>query len=284
MPLIPDSTIQQQQTPFGPLDLAQALFLQNQIPSGSSSGSNASTSAIGWTAAPGGWVYTSADSPTFVMSSGTADYTNTFWPGQKLRLVQSTTRYFIITQVAFSAGNTVLTVYGGTDYTLANSQISSVYYSDASAPFGFPTDPSKWTVSLTDTTDANQNTPTANTWYNLGGLSVDIPIGVWRISASGEIRATLSSGTTAEVTAALSTSNSSVSDTNMQSGRFRGVGSGATVTYAAGFWIYKHSLTLTSKTTHYLLGRFSASNGATLQFSGSTDGIPTRVRVESLYL
>ena len=46
-------------------------------------------------------------------------------------------KYFIVTGVGYSSPNTTLTLYGGTDYDLANSPIIEPYFSMAKAPMAF---------------------------------------------------------------------------------------------------------------------------------------------------
>jgi len=65
---------------------------------------------------------------------------------QKLKLQQGSVKYFIITGVGYSSPSTVLTLYGGTDYDLANSAIIEPYFSMAKTPYGFPLDEAKWRV------------------------------------------------------------------------------------------------------------------------------------------
>lgn len=48
-------------------------------------------------------------------------------------------KYALVTAVgAYSAPNTPITIWGGTDYSLANATISNPYYATVSQPFGFP--------------------------------------------------------------------------------------------------------------------------------------------------
>jgi hypothetical protein len=49
-------------------------------------------------------------------------------------MTNSTTKYFYIVTVA----DTLLTVSGGTDYTVANAAISAIYYSKVTTPLSFP--------------------------------------------------------------------------------------------------------------------------------------------------
>lgn len=90
--------------------------------------------------APDGWIpesatmsYASANSITMV-----GDYSNRYQKGDKVRFVQTTTKYFYVLSVAYAAGNTTITFFVSTDYTVANAAISSVYYSHALNPMGFP--------------------------------------------------------------------------------------------------------------------------------------------------
>ena len=137
----------------------------------------------GWIDANETWTYASADDPTYTFTIS-GDLTGKYSAGMRIKLTQTTAKYFIITKVAYSSPNTTITVYGGTDYDLANATITSPHYSMVKAPQGFPLDPDKWSEQVTDTTERTQSSPTANTWYNLGSLSLSVPIGVWNISYS----------------------------------------------------------------------------------------------------
>jgi len=130
----------------------------------------------GWIQAGETWTYSGADDPTFTFTIP-GDKTTKYYAGMKIKLTQTTVEYFIITKVAYSDPNTTVTVYGGTDYDLANAGITDPYYSMMKAPAGFPLDLNKWTVQLIDATMKDQQNPTVQTWYNVGSLSLTIPIG-----------------------------------------------------------------------------------------------------------
>ena len=83
----------------------------------------------GWTPAAESWTYASAT--TITVPSGAA---SKYSVGDKIKLTQTTAKYFYIVTVA----DTLLTVTGGADYTVANAAITSPYYSKASSPVGFP--------------------------------------------------------------------------------------------------------------------------------------------------
>jgi len=89
---------------------------------------------------------------------------------------------FILTNISYTAPNTTLTLYGGTDHSLVSDStgnyIRNPYYSMEQQPFGFNRDPNKWSVHYTNTVGGTQSSPGAGTIYNLGG-SISYPIGQW---------------------------------------------------------------------------------------------------------
>jgi hypothetical protein len=46
--------------------------------------------------------------------------------------------------MAYPAPNNMLAIFGGTDFSLANSRIIEPYFSMAKAPYGFTVDEAKW--------------------------------------------------------------------------------------------------------------------------------------------
>lgn len=46
--------------------------------------------------------------------------------------------------MAYPAPNSMLAIFGGTDFSLANSRIIEPYFSMAKAPYGFTVDEAKW--------------------------------------------------------------------------------------------------------------------------------------------
>lgn len=89
----------------------------------------------GWIAADGTWTYASADSPTFTLTVDD-NVTSIIGVGSKVRLTQTSVKYFIVTAISYSSPSTTITLYGGTDYTLANATITSPYYSYLKSPVG----------------------------------------------------------------------------------------------------------------------------------------------------
>jgi hypothetical protein len=107
----------------------------------------------GWIPAQQTWTYASAT--TITVPAGAADI---YSVGDKINILQGTWKYFYIVAVA----DTLLTVTGGSGYTVADAAISANYYSKSATPVGFP----QWfnLTAPTWTTSANAftNQPTGN--------------------------------------------------------------------------------------------------------------------------
>lgn len=229
----------------------------------------------GWISAGVTWVYASADDPSFVFDIS-GNYTGTYATGQRIKLTQTTVKYFLVTNVAYSSGTTTsITVYGGTNYDLANAEITSPYYSPVKSPYGFPLDPSLWTVQTWSSGSSIQSNPTQDTWYNLGTLSITIPIGIWRVSYQVDLFA---GDTTADVRvySTLSTANNSESDAD-----FTTYNGGTTTDFAVAIHREKQ-LSLASKTVYYLNEKTNRATQDAIQLLGEIS--PTIIRAVSSYL
>lgn len=94
----------------------------------------------GWIDANETWTYASAT--TITVPSGAA---SRYQKGDKIKITNnSATKYFYIVGVA----DTVLTVTGGSDYTVHNSAITNPFYSKIESPQGFPSY-FNWTATIT---------------------------------------------------------------------------------------------------------------------------------------
>ncbi len=225
--------------------------------------------AGGWIAAGETWTYASADAPTFTFTIS-GDKTTKYSAGMKIKLTQTTVKYFIITAVSYSAPNTTVTVYGGTDYTLANAAITSPYFALAGgAPYGFPMAPDKWTETYELTT--LQNASSATAWVNPGTALKSIPIGCWRLGyyATVQIATSTTPGT---VQVSLSTANNSESDA-LFTACAATQGSTNNRTTMSIF----RTVSLAAKTTYYLIAK-SLTGTLTVYFVGD-DGV---IRIEAL--
>lgn len=232
-----------------------------------------------WTPISTSFTYSSADAPTYVCTTG-SDLTGVIPVGARLRCAHaSTTKYFIVTAVS----STTITLYGGTDYTLAATAITAVSFSVVKAPLGFPLDPAKWTVEVTQTTGPAKVSPTTNTWYGDTALSptgpnVVVPIGCWVVSywAVAEVSA---SGSSADMRISLSTSASSESDTDFT---VASTYVGASGSVRGETWTTRTKpLTLAAKATYYLILKATASSGD-INIRG--DRVKTTIRAVCAYL
>ncbi|MBI5305531.1 MAG: hypothetical protein HY868_25605 [Chloroflexi bacterium] len=91
------------------------------------------TGGDGWISDAATWTYASAT--TFTISG---DVRTKFPKGAKIKLTQTTVKYFYVINATYSAPNTTITVAAGSDYSLANAAITSPAYSYAEIPQGFP--------------------------------------------------------------------------------------------------------------------------------------------------
>jgi hypothetical protein len=232
-----------------------------------------------WTAAGETWTYASADDPTFTFTIAGVDLTTKYYPGMRIKLTQTTAKYFIITKVAFST-DTTITIYGGADYDLANAAITSPSYSTAKVPPGFNASPDKWTLSFTDTADRTQATPTVNVWYNVGTSTLAIHIGSWRVYYQVNAGFTNSSGGAVLVSTTLSTANNSEADKDFSAVSHQN-GADQRAVFASHF--REKLLDLASKTSYYLNIRTTSGNITSIDFYGSTYGT-TMIKAVCAYL
>lgn len=235
----------------------------------------------GWIVGAGTWSYSSADSPSFVISIN-QDVTTLIGVGYRIKLIQTSSKYFIVTNVgAFGGGATLITVYGGTDYILANAAITSPSYSPIKAPLGFPLNHAKWSITVTDTQNCTKSSPSASTWYGGSGLSptgpsIDIHTGSWEVYYKASLdEVATTAGVGAKIT--LSTANNSESDAN------NSVGVTMPLVGTNRMPItYKTPITVTSKTTHYLNIFTGAAGQTSISLRG--DNVPTVIRAVCGYL
>lgn len=89
-----------------------------------------------------GWVSSGCETWTYSTASKVlipADATNKYQKGDKVKLDQTTTKYFYVSATpTYSGSNTTLTLFAGSDYTVANAAITNNYFSKVSNPQGFP--------------------------------------------------------------------------------------------------------------------------------------------------
>ena len=232
---------------------------------------------------PDGWIpisvacsYASTDSPIFVMNMS-SDMTTVLSEGMKMKLTQSTVENFFVHVVgSYAGGSTPITLYGGTDYALVDSTISSVYYSSQKAPFGFSLDPTIWQVLVSSTTVVTVVVGQGNL-ATIGNISISVPIGKWKGRTESFVYGSVG-GNTARLVTTLST---------LTFGSTPGEQFIDSSSYVAGYeepqgdLIKSFYLSVTSKTKYYFLVGLVGST-ATLSLRGNIR--PVKVVVECAYL
>lgn len=109
--------------------------------------------------------------------------------------------YAFVTKVVYSNPTTTVTVYSGNDFNIPNGTLTGAAFSIAKKPFGFPVNPSKWTVMLNSNSTASLSN---GTWQNGGNISITIPTGTWVIKAKVNFDSTRTGSTAIAGNAALS--------------------------------------------------------------------------------
>lgn len=245
----------------------------------------------GWVDADETWTYVSVDDPTGVIKVQ-ADVTAKYSAGMRVKMTNATnTVYGIITAVGTYGGDaegyTYITFLHEIDPTdslalhlLADSAITANYYSVQKAPFGFPLDPTKWTVKATSTTN---RLPSPSTSYVSMTDTIVVPIGVWillmRVNAVID-----SSSTNAKI---LTLTLSSDAETETDTDTTVAIRHDAESATAASVSASLHSSAITTvaaKTTFTLIGKVNntsdVSNAGT---QGSTD-LASVYRAVSAYI
>jgi hypothetical protein len=194
------------------------------------------------------------------------------------------TEYAVITKVAYSAPNTTVTVFTGTDHNIPNMTLENPFYSTQSTPFGFPRDRGKWSVSSISTNSRNF---TAATYSSLTE-ALSVPTGAWELSWTGDVVASPASNPASSRISIITLSSTALSgstDENIELTGAVGGKPGATATdFVARATIKKSAPTsVPSQTVYTLYGRAnsgSPTNNATL------DGFysPTIIKAECAYL
>jgi hypothetical protein len=192
----------------------------------------------------------------------------------KIKLTQTTVKFFIVTAI----NPTAITLYGGTDYAIANAAITGVFYSGVKAPFGFPAAPEKWAIEYTSISTTAVNSPAQNTWYNVGSFSM--PTGDWIAEYSLPLYGIRTSVGGLSILAALSTANNTAYDIDLVT--ISNGYSQSTGTIGAGDSVYvKKPISVAAKTTYYINISTQDVSLATIKINS---GAATFVRLTCAYL
>lgn len=97
-------------------------------------------------AAADGWLDDTNETWTYASGSGggtatftvPGDQTAKYTTGTRIKLTQSTVKYFVVVTSSVSSGTTTVTITAGADYTLTNATITANYHSYQANPQGYP--------------------------------------------------------------------------------------------------------------------------------------------------
>lgn len=237
-------------------------------------------SPTGWNSISATLTYSSADAPTYVCTTS-SDLTGSIGVGMRIKLTHSaSTKYFIVTAIDAST----ITLYGGTDYTLAATAITAPYYANVKAPLGFPQDPTKWIQRIATTSQQSGSLDGTN-WLNIGTTNsqLSIPIGAWvvRYRVSFIIDRT-TAGTDSILRTTLSTANNTESNADLTCAqRHNNPGSNEIDVFGSSFTA-QDDISLAAKTTYYLNAKADAAG--TGYFNNNSDCGNTIIEARCAYL
>ena len=191
----------------------------------------------------------------------TGDKTAYFKAGQKIKFTQDASiKYAIITYVETSGGNTILTVYGGTDYAISANAITNVRLAKVNRPYDFNCNEEKWTISV-DFSAYTKTSPVANTLYNTGNTFYGEK-GSWKYKGRLGGICSHSGGTGFVSIKASESSSSSVNSILLFANK--GYASWGNVSD------YIDNKTLLTRTPHYFLISYDASGANSISFLGTS--------------
>lgn len=228
------------------------------------------------------WTYVSYAAPTGIYNVN-GNVMAKYSAGMKVRFTQSSAvKYGIITVVGtYAGGVTPITIYTGTDYSLANAAITAQAYSFGRTPYGFPANRDKWTVKVTYTGVNNRSSPANGVAYNQGGVSITLPIGIWNLRAKMEVETNLTGTVDADLYGGLSTTTSTFSDTELYDG-FKVTDVVNVIRMLMKPW--KDGIVVASPTTYYLNIMVSSSGSVANTVTLRGDNRMVVAQAECAYL
>lgn len=246
---------------------------------------------LGWTSAGETWTYVSGTGTiTGVFKIVGVDKTGKYQAGDKIKFTQTQVKYGIIAKVAFSTDTTITVLMSATSGTVDNSgmtntTISANYYSRQKSPFGFPLDPTRWTITTSAANDCAKASPVSGTWYGDTGLSstgpsITLPIGAWRVYYETHFFIDANAAADVSMSSTLSTGATTESDTSMTA-TMRGTL--ASPGRMRGTFHKEKNLTMTASTPYYLNIKANVASMASIAMQGSSIA-PLIIRAVCAYL
>lgn len=159
--------------------------------------------------------YNSWDSTVYTGIVNTSiDCTNYLSEGMKLKFTQeSNAKYAFITKVT----STQLTLFLGTDYTLTNAAITDIYFSIQKSPYGFPLDPNKWSIIVSNTAN-HLYTPSGNGILQDSGISIKLGICIWDVTVDSIARTSINASEATNINVGLAFNNNTSTNIDAAAG------------------------------------------------------------------
>lgn len=246
---------------------------------------NQLSTAQGWTeeAETRTWTFVSANAGnnTFVVTVN-EEITSFMRPSLRVRAKQGAGYlYFIVHAVELDTTNTLVTLFGGTDFDLSAGNLTDVAWSPERFPLGFPTNPGKYSIEVIDANYRVQSPVTIYIWTNPGGANeqIALPVGVWVLGyeafASGN-----TSANNFEIWTTLSTANNTESNSKLTDVAYVAAG-GSSYALVGLKMSASDVVVITSQQTYYLNIMTDTSTVSSLYFGGNTT--PVRIYAKSAY-
>jgi len=238
----------------------------------------------GWIASGETWTYASVDDPTGVITVPT-DATDKYSVGMKLSLVNGGNTIYGIITVVTSTTITFLHEINPADsealHLMANSAITVPRYSTQKAPLGFPLDPDKWEITVTDSS-YKSGTATQNLWSNISQLNIVIPIGIWQVRQKLTFYVSRTTNGIVDCYYTLSTGNNTETNTVSTARTYARATTDGSRTESGDTIINSFLLSATSKTTYYTNIKTAQSGVASIAMDGAS--VPSLITAVCAYL
>lgn len=187
------------------------------------------------------------------------------------------TEYAIVTKVAYSAPNTTVTVFTGTDHNIPNMTLENPFYSTQKAPYGFPVSRSEWIIEVISRTQRS----TASTSFVSLTDKITVPTGKWELSLKAFVASNNATSNLGQ-RAIVSLSSSGTTETNPNlTGQ---IGGGFNATATGKDWngsVFNTDFVTTTTSTDYT---FIGACGNTSTMIVYSDLHPTVFKAECAYI
>lgn len=188
-----------------------------------------------------------------------------------------TTEYGIITKVTSSN----ITIFTGTDYSVPNMTLSTIFYSSQKTPYGFPRADIWYAEAFYNSSILSKTGASNDVWYN-GGTQLSVPTGSWELMYEGLMLEQSTATGNLVGLATLSPANNTNDDPRFRTsiGNFS-----SSISQQTGQVSSTHPVNLASQTVYYANQGSHGGSGTINLFwyVDATTGAPLTIRAKSTY-